>query len=135
MAEFGFQVNVDGQSGYNETITSTFFSAYLSEGGSGATVGYQAAYDQAQGTALQTIAFNQANDADGSCAGELFLFNPSNTTYVTHFYSRANGMNGNNESVDMYSGGYVNATGAIDEVQFKMSTGNMDSVIRMYGVG
>ena len=133
-AEFGVQFNVAGQSGYNETITSTFFSAYLSEGGSGATIGYQAAQDQAQGTALQVLGFNIGHGADERCAGELFLFNPSNTTYVKHFYARTVGYNGNNEAVDMYCSGYINVTGAIDEVQFKMSTGNMDGVIRMYGV-
>ena len=65
-AEFGVQFNVAGQSGYNETITSTFFSAYLSEGGSGATIGYQAAQDQAQGTALQVLGFYIGNGADDS---------------------------------------------------------------------
>ena len=28
---FQFQVNVDGQSGYNDTITSTYFTAYHNE--------------------------------------------------------------------------------------------------------
>jgi hypothetical protein len=133
-AEFGVQFNVAGQSGHNETITSTFFSAYLGEDGSGEDLSYQAGHDQAEGTALQTLAFNQANDADGSCAGKMHLFNPASTTYVKHFSSRISSMNGNNEAVDMNASGYVNVTGAVDEVQFKMSTGDFDGKIKMWGV-
>jgi len=32
-------------------------------------------------------------------------------------------------------GGYFNVTAAITNIQFKMSSGNMDAVIKMYGVG
>ena len=37
--------------------------------------------------------------------------------------------------MDVYTGGYCNVTAAIDGVQFKMSSGNIDAgTIKMYGV-
>ena len=41
----------------------------------------------------------------------------------------------NDVSQDVFVAGYVNTTAAIDDIQFKMSSGNMDGVIKMYGVG
>ena len=70
-------------------------------------------------------------------AGELFLFNPSNTTYVKHWYARfqeASSDGGPPQTMDMFTAGYINDTTAIDDIQFKMSSGNMDAVIKMYGV-
>ena len=37
-------------------------------------------------------------------------------------------------SFDFFTAGYVNVTGAIDEISFKMSSGNMDGVIQLYGI-
>jgi hypothetical protein len=134
---FMFQVNVDGQSGYNETITSASFVASHKEDNSGTpAVAYEGGEsDQAQETGYQKISANSGNASDESLAGELYLFNPSNTTYVKHFYSRTMTNADNAEAFDQYCSGYVNVTGAIDEISFKMSSGNMDAVIKMYGVG
>ena len=131
---FTFQANAAGGSGFNETMTTTFFEAWHTESDSSSGLGYHASYDLAQGTAYQTINYGIANYADSSVAGELYLFNPSNTTYVKHFYSSSNGMVAA-VSVNTFAGGYINTTSAIDEISFKFSSGNMDGVIKMYGVG
>jgi len=134
-AEFSFQANASGESGYNETMTSTYFRARLNESGADGELGYFGDEDQAEGTGFQTLAHNQGNGADEACAGELHLFNPSSTTYVKHFYARAVANNASDESSDMYAAGYINVTAAITNIQFKMDSGNMDGVIKMYGVG
>jgi len=134
-ANFQFQVNASSQSGYNETMTTTFFDAIHTEDDATAEMGYRTAHDQAQGTAYQTLGRELGNDADASFAGELFLFNPSNTTYVTHFYSTANHYQDGSRSYNTFAAGYINVTAAITNIQFKMSSGNMDAVIKMYGVG
>jgi hypothetical protein len=134
-AEFTFQANAVGASGYNETITSTFFRAIHDEANTTATLGYYAPWDQAQGTAFQVLAGDNGNDADASVAGELHLFNPSNTTYVKHFYSRFQANSYGDWSSYQFTSGYFNTTTAIDDMQFKMSSGNMDAVIKMYGLG
>jgi hypothetical protein len=133
--DFSFQANASDATGYNETITSTWFRAYHQEDDGGTpAVAYHTGSDQAQGTAYQKIT-NNGNGADESISGELHLFNPSNTTYVKHFYYRSNSYNADNVSIDAFGAGYFNTTTAIDDIQFKMSSGNMDAVIKMYGVG
>ena len=130
-----FQTNVAGQSGYNETITSTYFQTNHHEDDDPAEMGYAAGGDQAQGTAFQEIIAYIGNGADESGAGTLWLFNPSNTTYVKHWYSECESYGAADQALTSFGAGYFNVTGAIDEVQFKMSTGNLNGTIKMYGVG
>ena len=133
---FSFQVNGAGESGYNETMTTTTFRAHHYEDDSDADLAYVAAFDQPQGTAYQTIAGNVGNAGDASAAGELHIFNPASTTYVKHFYSRINSMsaNGSSHQNEFFAAGYINTTTAIDDIQFKCSSGNFDGKIKMWGV-
>ena len=133
-AEFTFQANVAGASGYNETITSTVFSAYHDEADTYGDMSYAVNEDQAQGTAFQSLFDDGGNGSDECSAGTLHLFNPSNTTYVKHFYCRSQVHNSNNYAKDQFTGGYFNVTGAIDDIQFKMDSGNFDGKIKMWGV-
>jgi len=132
---FQFQVNATDSTGYDRTITSTAFLAGHYEDDSSTTLAYSAGNDLAQGTGYQNVAANIGNGADESVAGTLWLFNPSNTTYVKHFYSRTNEYVLSDGSFDQYRGGYIDDTTAIDDIQFKMSSGNFDGTIKMYGVG
>ena len=133
-AFFTFQANAAGGSGYNETITSTMFTAYHEEDGSDSGLAYVTSGDQANGTAFQQIARGTRNEADDNCSGYLHLFNPSSTTFVKHYMACANTV-GTAESDVYHTAGYFNTTSAIDEIQFKMSSGNIDSgVIKLYGV-
>ena len=134
-AEFQFQANAAGASGFNEAMTTTFFRAIHDEADSTTGLAYSAAKDQVQGTSYQSITDNIGNGGDESCAGILHLFNPSSTTYVKHFYARANAYDGADYSFDSYAAGYIDVTSAIDEISFKMDSGNMDAVIKLYGVG
>ena len=134
-AEFQFQVNATDGADYNDSaITSTFIHVHHDEANSSTGLEYHSSHDQAQGTAFQTLIYDVGNGADESCAGTLWLFDPSNTTYVKHFYSTMNGYQGGNFSFNDYVAGYINDTTAIDDIQFKMSSGNFDGTIKMYGV-
>ena len=133
-AEFSFQANASSQSGYNETITSTYFRARHNESGADGELGYFADEDQAQGTGFQTLTHNQGSGADEACAGELHLFNPASTTYVKHFYARGVTNNASDEAADIHAAGYINVTAAITNIQFKMDSGNFDGKIKMWGV-
>ena len=133
--KFGFQGNVAGGADYNETITSTFFFSFHNESDTGAAVAYQTASDQAQGTAFQPLSDNIGLDNDQSGSGYLHIFNPSSTTFVKHFVARTNSYTASDYSVDGYIAGYFNTTSAIDEIQFKMSDGNIDAGdICLYGI-
>ena len=135
LAEFNFNGSVDGGSNYNVIKTTTYFRAYHDEADGASALGYVTTFDLAQATGDQTLAQDVGNGADESCAGELFLFNPSNTTYVKHFYATTQTYNGHDYSYNEFVGGYFNTTDNIDAVIFKMSSGNMDGTIKMYGVG
>ena len=131
---FEFQVNATDGADFNDSaITSTYFRAYHTEADS-TGLGYVTDNDQAQGTAFQDMTQGPSTDADGSCAGELHIFNPSSTTYVKHFYSRISEMYYAAWATDQFSAGYINDTTAIDDIQFKMSGGNFDGTIKMWGV-
>jgi len=132
---FQFQGNAAGGSGYNETMTSTYFRAFNGEGGEGADLEYQASQDQAQGTSFEPIGQGLGNDNDQSLSGYLHLFNPSSTVFVKHFLSKCNFPSSDNYSYNIFKAGYFNTTSAIDEIQFKMSSGNIDAGdICLYGI-
>jgi hypothetical protein len=136
--EFAFQVNASGESGYNETITSTMFRSYNDEGDSNPYLSYDTDNDQGQGTAYQSLSYMVSSAADEGLVGELHLFNPSSTTYVKHFTSitqkvYASG-SGAGYSWQDFIAGYINTTAAITGVDFKMLSGNFDGKIKMWGV-
>jgi len=132
-----FQGNAAGGSGYNETITSTAFRAYHNESGSTTNLGFDAADDLAQSTSysILTSGGGVGNDNDQNVSGTLRLFNPSSTTFVKHFIATINHYSGYDYNINSFVAGYFNTTSAIDEIQFKFSSGNIDSgVIKLYGI-
>jgi hypothetical protein len=133
-AYFQFNLSTDSGSNYNVTKTTTMFVAYHDEPDLNAGLVYDTGSDLAQSTAFQYLTTAQGNGADESCSGSLQLFNPASTTYVKHFITRVNSYQLNNNSQDWMCAGYGNTTSAINAIQFKMSTGNMDGDILMYGI-
>ena len=134
--QFMVQFNAAGGADFNETLTTTNFQANHQEDDGAAALGYLAAHDLAQGTTQQELTAQMSNDADMSAAGTLWLFNPSNTTYVKHFYARcSNGSSSAPAALDWFVAGYVNTTAAIDEIEFAAGVGVFDGTIKMYGVG
>ena len=134
-AKFTFNLSVDGGSNYNVTKTTTMFRASHDEDDSGTSFGYVASQDLAQSTDFQNILQALGDNNDSSGSGELFLFSPSSTTFVKHFIARGGQMQENGKALDGYVAGYGNTTSAVDAVQFKMSSGNIDSgVIKLYGI-
>ena len=136
-AQFQFQVNADGQTGFNETITSTAFNAWHNEADGNTNLGFQAGAALSQGTAYQNLVTSSIGaDNDQSVSGVLTLYAPSSTTYVKHFVARSNFSYYDDYSMDDHIAGYINTTAAIDEISFAMSSGNIDAgTIHMYGVG
>jgi len=78
---------------------------------------------------------NIGSDNDQSGVAIMYLFSPSSTTFVKHFLSVNQRCNSNEYTINSYLGGYFNTTSAINAVDFKMSSGNIDSgIIKMYGI-
>ena len=133
--DFDFQVSTNGGSAYGVNITSTWFQSAHNESGTTTGLSYETAEDLAQSTSFQTLNQDIKNDADSSNSGELYVFNPSSTTFVKHFMAVNQCMQSTPYSVQSFCDGYVNTTSAIDAIQFKMSSGNIDSgTIKLYGI-
>ena len=132
---FSFQCSIDSGSNYNVTVTSTWAAAFHNENDASSGLEYNTNNDQTQGTAFQYLSQTTGIENDESCAGELELFDPSSTTFVKHFMARTNNYISNDVQMDAHIAGYFNNTSAIDAIQFKFSSGNIDSgTIKMYGV-
>jgi hypothetical protein len=136
--QFMFQTSTDGGSSYGVTTTSTYFQAYHEETGGSSALTYLTAQDLAQSTSYQHLNNTLGNAADECAVGELYLFNPSSTTYVKHYFATMNGYDGSsggsNYTQNNYIGGYFNTTTALNAIDFKMSSGNLDAVIKQYGL-
>jgi len=133
-ASLTFNGSSDTGSNYNVTKTTTAFRAYHQQDGGGQALGYRTSDDLAQSTSFQILNFEVDNDADSSSVGFLHLFDPSSTTFVKHFIHTGNCVQSTYTRNDFVAG-YFNTTSVIDAVQFKMSSGNIDSgVIKLYGV-
>ena len=134
-SQFHFQVSTDGGSSYGVTATTTNFISAHNEAGNSTALAYQTGYDLAQSTSYSLITGENGTENDESSSGTLHLFDPSNTTFVKHFISRHQQYTSGDYSYDNHSAGYFNTTSAIDAIQFKMSSGNIDSgIIKMYGL-
>jgi len=131
-----FQVNFrDGSTAYDATKTTSVFLANLNEDDSGNVLEYKASNDLAQSTNFQNLGESVGADNDQCVSGTLHLFEPSSTTFVKHFIAKTNNYDSGNNSQIFYVSGYCNTTTAIDGVQFKMSSGNIDSgVFKLYGI-
>ena len=134
---FLFQGSINTGSGYGVNITSTFFKAFHDEGDTSTGVSYDANNDLAQSTNFQQLNLDAdlGADNDQGLSGELYLFNPSSTTFTKHFIGTTNFNHSGNYTVQCFIAGYFNTTSAIDAIQFKMNSNNIDSgTIKLYGI-
>ena len=120
---------------YDVVKTTTMFNAYHNEGDSTAALAYETGTDEAQASGTIFLGNDTSNANDACMSGYLQIFNPSSTTYVKHFMSRAATLANGEYAVDTYKAGYFNTTSAITAIQFSASSGNIDSmVIKLYGI-
>ena len=128
------QGTTDG-SNYNTAATTTFFRGQHRENDSATALSYETSHDEAQTTGFIDIDASIGNDNDQSTSGELFLFNPSSTTFVKHFMSTSNSIFSSDGTSNTFVGGYFNTTSAITGIQFKQSSVNIDAgTIKLYGI-
>ena len=125
----------DGSTAYDATKTTTFFRAYHLEDDSGTSLAYRTPDDLAQSTDFQRLTEGTGGDNDQSCSGTLHLFNPSSTTFVKHFIAHIQSAHAGDFPENNFIAGYCNVTAAIDAVQFKMSSDEIDAgTISLYGI-
>tara|TARA_S200002703_G_scaffold111584_1_gene97213 strand:- start:573 stop:1175 length:603 start_codon:yes stop_codon:yes gene_type:complete len=132
--DFLFNLSTDSGSNYNVNKTGTYWSAINFENNSYADIEYNSSLDHSSDTGFNHLTDNTGNDNDQSLSGFFTLYEPSNTSRVTHYSTRIE----NSEiasSIDTFVSGYANTTSAINGIQFKFQSGNIASgLIKMYGV-
>ena len=135
-ARFNFNVSIDSGSNYNVAKTSTFWNAYHTEDDTtSAGQAYNTGGDLAQGTGAQNIFRGVGAGNDEAISGELWLFNPSSTTYSKHYYARSTVTTSDPGAAESFVGGYANTTSAVDALHFLFHTGNIDAgTIKLYGI-
>jgi len=132
---FEFNASTDGGSNYNVTKTSTSFIAYHNEADSATTLAYETDGDEAQGTGYVHLAYNTGADNDQTCSGEMWLYNPSSTTYVKHWINVSDSYQFNDYQTNTFTAGYLNTTSAVDAISFRFSADNIDAgTIKLFGV-
>ena len=133
-----FQTDTGTNTNYNQTVTSTHFTTRHHEDASATALGYDTGSDLAQSTSfIPLTSGSTANNNDDNCCSILHLFDPSSTTFVKHFTVRTQNINSTSDpnSNESYVAGYFNTATALTRIQFKMSSGNIDSgVIKLYGI-
>ena len=134
-ASFQFNMSIDSGSNYNVTKTTTYFTAYNYESGGTPALTYATNVDLAQSTAFQNVNSGVGSNNDQCAVGTLHLFNPSSTTFVKHFLTCGNTYESSDLSSNVFVAGYGNTTSAVDAIQFKFSSGNIDAgTIKLYGI-
>ena len=135
-ADFQFQVDTGTNTSYNQTITSTGFVCEHDEADTATTLAtHSGSAVLHQETGFQDLGRSLGNDNDQSLVGQLHLFDPSNSSHVTHFMAVINEAGSTNQTVQRHVSGYVNTTTAITRIRFKADSGNIDSgTIKMYGI-
>jgi len=132
-----FNGSSDGGSNYNLNKTTTTFEGLHWENDSAAQVSYNSGSDLAQSTGDQQLSAGLGNQSDDNASGELYIFNPSSTTFVKHFISTGcnNYRDGLPGIVNFYMTGYFNTTSAINAIRFQMESGNIEEgTIKLYGI-
>ena len=134
--KLGFNGSLDGGSNFNVTKTSTAFNAYHNEGDTSTNLGYRSNEDTESSTDYHYFQSNYGGAADECGVGELWLFSPSEATnFNTNFFSRTHNYHASDYSIDCLTGGYFQTTDNIDAIDFKMSSGNIETgTFKMYGV-
>ena len=132
---FTFNMITDGGSNYNVTKTTTIFTALHNESDAEAFITYAPGQDLAQSTAFQILSTEIGNGNDENTSGSFTLFNPSSSVFVKHFISNFNSTTYHDFNRNDYVAGYGNTISAVNGIQFKFASGNIDSgTIKLYGI-
>jgi hypothetical protein len=133
---FTFNMSTDGGSNYNVTKTTTYFATVHSENDVSASLFYSTGNDLAQSNNYQNIGGGTGTDNDQNCSGYLQIFNPSSNTFVKHFLTKMNSIQGGDVSINVFTAGYGNTSNPVNAISFKCVYGNIDSgTIKLYGIG
>ena len=119
-------------------VTTTWVAEHSEDNTSVARTDYSEGYDRAESTDQVVFNINKGgleNAGDASASGEMYIFNPSSTTFAKHFMSRANSLSEYPGSTDNFVAGYINSTSAVTGIRFHVvSSGTLSGTFLLYGL-
>ena len=131
---FSFNFSIDSGSNYNVTKTTTNIRAVHGEDASGGTLTYRGNADLAQGTGNQPLGESSAGgNNDANLCGKIWLFDPSNTTFVKHFMYDTTNMANGDDAEHVQCAGYCNTTSAVNGWTLTVGSGTFDGIVKLYG--
>lgn len=132
---FEFNGSTDGGSNYNATKITTVLQSEHREDDTGTDLSYQTGLDLDLGTGYQRIAQNAGSGDDENVCGELWLYRPDSTTQVKHFLIKSIQNTNHDRARKFFIAGYFNTTSAINAIDFRFASGNMDAgTIKLFGI-
>ena len=133
--DFGFLLSNDSGSNYNLEKTGAGFQLQGNEAGDSFTLGHISNFNSAEVTGRTPLSHSTGNNTDEQFSGHLFLYNPSNTTFVKSYMSFIQSYHALNIAQLHVVQGYCNRQTAINAIKFEFSSGNIETgSITMYGV-
>ena len=132
-----YNFTTDGTN-YNVAKTTTSFRATHYEGGGndGEAIEYRTGADLANSTNPQIFAEPMGNANDESGSGELWIFNPADTTFQKNFIAQWNHNSYAGKNENYFTQGFAQTTSAITGVRFEMegSTNIQSGIFKLYGI-
>ena len=124
---------------YNVSKVSSFYFTWNAASGGSPALTQWSTGQLGRGTGYQRLNMGTddvINRPAASCSGELWLFEPANTTKITHWISVGTGVDSTPGVYGVYTGGYFDIAGAITAINFQQwspSTG-FNGTIKLYGI-
>ena len=126
--------STDTGSNYNVSKTQFANRSWKCSGSSGAPTD-DTGESLYQSTAFATMNNSVGIDADEQCSGQMWLYNPGSSTFGKMYETHTNNTHSSDCLYKWITGGEIETTSAVDAIQFKLNTGNLDSgVISLYGI-
>ena len=131
---FEFQASDDGGSSYAVAVVSSFHRTHNNESGYNQGTGSDTV-SAGGSTDYSHLMNNSGSDADQTCNGWLTIQDPSNTTFMKCWAHEGYSCAANDYWNGVYGGGYWITTSAIDAIQFRFSSGEIQAgTISLYGL-
>ena len=134
-AHLGFQGTTDGSSFTGITNNSNYVQCIKEEGDGYEALIYDQFQDVADATSIIFLWHDTGNDNDQNSPTELWIGNPSQTSFFKPFWSHSSCTQRADSVNTPRMSGVLQTTSAVTGIRFSLSTGNIDSaIIKLYGI-
>jgi len=127
------QFSTNAGVGYGVSKTTNLWYAINDEGGGTGSIAINDGMSLDNSTSPQKIAYGVGN-TDQTSSGILYLYSPSDTTYIKHWYLTTNFYRADDNSQQFFVGGYCSTGSAINALKIYAQSGNIKGTIKMYGI-